>query len=209
MKNIIFDLGGVLVGLDGRRSIEAYERIGCEKVADYIREHRTEDLFYRIEMGLISTSDYCEEVRQMTATKADDEAIIDAWNQLLIPVSDKRKQCLRELREQGIRLFLLSNTNEMHWQHCGHQLDGCFERVFLSYEMQLAKPDPMIFSEVLRRADIDAHETLFIDDNAENIASAASLGIATYHNRNIDDWTFEVMNRESRNEEGGTRKVKK
>lgn len=193
MKNIIFDLGGVLVGLDGPRCIEAFERIGCEKVADYVREHRTEDLFYRIELGLISTPEFCEEVRQMTATKADDKAIIDAWNALLTPIAQERLQQLRALREAGHRLFLLSNTNDIHWQQCGPQLDGCFEREFLSYEMQLAKPDTRIYAEVLRQAGIDAHETLFIDDTAENIAAAASLGIATYHNRNIDDWIFEVM----------------
>ena len=189
MKNIIFDLGGVLVGFNRQRSIDAFERIGCGKVADYIRDHRTEDLFYRIELGAISTHDFCEEVRQMTATNADDEAIIHAWNVLLTPVAENRLQRLRELREAGHRLFLLSNTNDMHWQYCGHQLDGCFERVFLSYEMRLAKPDTAIFSEVLRQAEIDASDTLFIDDNADNIAAAASLGIQTFHNQNIDDWT--------------------
>ena len=189
MKNIIFDLGGVLVGFDRQRSIDAFERIGCGKVADYIRDHRTEDLFYRIELGAISTHDFCEEVRQMTATNADDEAIIHAWNVLLTPVAENRLQRLRELREKGYRLFLLSNTNDMHWQYCGHQLDGCFERVFLSYEMRLAKPDTAIFAEVLRQAEIDASDTLFIDDNADNIAAAASLGIQTFHNQNIDDWT--------------------
>lgn len=194
MKNIIFDLGGVLVGFDRQRSIDAFERIGCGKVADYIRDHRTEDLFYRIELGEISTHDFCKEVRQMTATNADDEAIIHAWNVLLTPVTENRLQRLRELREKGVRLFLLSNTNDMHWQYCGHQLDGCFERVFLSYEMRLAKPDTAIFAEVLRQADIDASDTLFIDDNADNIAAAASLGIKTFHNQNIDDWTLAIDN---------------
>ncbi|MBR5635186.1 MAG: HAD family phosphatase [Prevotella sp.] len=194
MKNIIFDLGGVLVGFDRQRSIDAFERIGCGKVADYIRDHRTEDLFYLIELGEISTHDFCEEVRQMTATNADDEAIIHAWNVLLTPVTENRLQRLRELREKGVRLFLLSNTNDMHWQYCGHQLDGCFERVFLSYEMRLAKPDTAIFAEVLRQADIDAHDTLFIDDNADNIAAAASLGIKTFHNQNIDDWRLAIDN---------------
>ena len=192
MKNIIFDLGGVLVGFNRQRSIDAFERIGCEKVADYIRDHRTEDLFYRIELGVISTHDFCEEVRQMTATNADDEAIINAWNVLLTPVTTERLQRLRELREAGHRLFLLSNTNDMHWQYCEHQLDGCFERVFLSYEMRLVKPDPKIFAEVLRQADIEACDTLFIDDNADNIAAAASLGIKTFHNQNIDDWILNI-----------------
>ena len=192
MKNIIFDLGGVLVGFNRQRSIDAFERIGCGKVADYIRDHRTEDLFYRIELGAISTHDFCEDVRQMTATNADDEAIIHAWNVLLTPVTTERLQRLRELREAGHRLFLLSNTNDMHWQYCGHQLDGCFERVFLSYEMRLAKPDTAIFAEVLRQAEIAASDTLFIDDNADNIAAAASLGIQTFHNQNIDDWILNI-----------------
>lgn len=192
MKNIIFDLGGVLVGFDRQRSIDAFERIGCGKVADYIRDHRTEDLFYRIELGEISTHDFCEEVRLMTATNAADEAIIEAWNVLLKPVTTERLQRLRELREAGHRLFLLSNTNDMHWQYCGYQVVDCFERVFLSYEMRLAKPDPQIFAEVLRQADIEACDTLFIDDNADNIAAAASLGIKTYHNQNIDDWILNI-----------------
>ncbi|MBR1468623.1 MAG: HAD family phosphatase [Prevotella sp.] len=194
IKNIIFDLGGVLVGFDSRRSIDAFSRLGCEKVAEYVREHRTEDLFYRIELGQSNTQDFCAEVRQMTATKASDEAIIAAWNALLTPVTPERKQRLIELRQSGIRLFLLSNTNDMHWQLCSSQLEGCFERVFLSYEMQLAKPNPEIFSEVLRRADIDARETLFIDDNADNIAAAQSLGIQTFHNQAIDDWLLQLPN---------------
>lgn len=192
MKNIIFDLGGVLVGFDRQRSIDAFERIGCGKVADYIRDHRTEDLFYRIELGEISTHVFCEEVRLMTATNAADEAIIEAWNVLLKPVTTERLQRLRELREAGHRLFLLSNTNDMHWQYCGHQVVDCFERVFLSYEMRLSKPDPQIFAEVLRQADIEACDTLFIDDNADNIAAAASLGIKTFHNQNIDDWILNI-----------------
>ena len=188
IKNLIFDLGGVLVGFDSRRSTDAFSRMGCEKVAEYIEEHRTEDLFYSIELGLITTQEFCQEVRQMTATTASDEDIIAAWNALLTPVTPERKQRLRELRESGCRLFLLSNTNEMHWKLCAGQLDGCFERVFLSYEMQLAKPDPKIFSEVLRRAGINADETLFIDDNADNIAAAQTLGIQTFHNPSINDW---------------------
>ena len=189
-KNIIFDLGGVLVGFDSRRCINAFHAIDCGDVAKYVEEHRTEDLFHRVELGLISTHEFCEEARQMTGSTASDEEIIGAWNALLTPVTAERRQRLAEIREQGIRLFLLSNTNDMHWQLCQPQLKGCFDRVSLSYEMQLAKPDPKIFTEVLRQAGIAAHETLFIDDNADNIAAAAALGIATFHNQNIDDWTM-------------------
>ena len=192
IKNIIFDLGGVLVGFDSRRSIGAFNGLGCEKVSKYIEEHRTEDLFYRIEFGISTTQEFCEEVRQMTATTAPDEAIVDAWNALLTPVTQARRQQLHALREAGYRLFLLSNTNDMHWQLCRPQLEGCFRRAFLSYQMRLAKPDMAIFSEVLQQAGIEAGETLFIDDNADNVAAAGTLGIQTFINRSIDDWMRET-----------------
>lgn len=193
MKNIIFDLGGVLVGFDGKRSIEAYQAMGCERVADYIIEHRTEDLFYRIELGLSTTADYCDEVRSMTGTTATDDEIVRAWNLLLTPVSAERARGLRLLQQRGYRLFLLSNTNDMHWQHCLDELfpsdmQHVFERVFLSYEMKLAKPDVRIFEEVLSQAGIKAEDTLFIDDNRDNIATAGTLGIQTFLNTDIDAW---------------------
>ena len=196
IKNIVFDLGGVLVGLDGQRSIAAFDALGCERVSEYIREHRTEDLFYRIELGLITTHEFCEEVRQMTATSASDEEMVGAWNALISPVTARRRNALWSLRKSGYRLFLLSNTNDMHWQLCsrmfnerGVQGDELpFEQVFLSYEMHLSKPDVEIFREVLRQADLKAEETLFIDDNEDNIRSASSLGFRTYWNREIDDW---------------------
>ena len=211
IKNIVFDLGGVLVGLDGQRSIAAFDALGCERVSEYIREHRTEDLFYRIELGLITTHEFCEEVRQMTATSASDEEMVGAWNALISPVTARRRNTLWSLRESGYRLYLLSNTNDMHWQLCRRMFSEFFqslrfvkaplraergvrsdelpfEQVFLSYEMHLSKPDVEIFREVLRQADLKAEETLFIDDNEDNIRSASSLGFQTYWNREIDDW---------------------
>lgn len=204
IRNIVFDLGGVLVGLDGRRSMAAFDALGCEAVSEYIRDHRTEDLFYRIELGLITTHEFCEEIRQMTRTTATDEQMVEAWNVLISEPTAERLRALWALREEGYRLFLLSNTNDMHWQHClpmfrrqsaedagraGVDADALpFERVFLSYEMHLAKPDTQIFSEVMRQAGLQASETLFIDDNEANVKAAASVGMATYWNRRIDDW---------------------
>ena len=192
IRNIIFDLGGVLVGLDGQRSVEAFNRLGCEAVSRYIEEHRTEDLFHRIELGLTTTQDFCEEVRQMTGTKALDDEIVAAWNALLMSVTAERLSRLRALKQAGYRIFLLSNTNDMHWQHCGGDFAGCFERVFLSYELGLAKPDVAIFAEVLRQAELQAEETLFIDDNEANVSAAKSLGINIFHNKNINDWLEEL-----------------
>ncbi|MBQ7470832.1 MAG: HAD family phosphatase [Prevotella sp.] len=203
MKNIIFDLGGVLVGLDGLRCIDAFNAIGCERVAEYVRLRLTADLFLDIEEGTIDTEGFCAEVRRMTGCTAADSEIIGAWNQLLTEITDERKQRLKALRRAGYKVYLLSNTNDMHWQYtkellgneeCGMWNEECgayFDRVFLSYRMHLSKPDVHIFEEVLRQAGLRAEETLFIDDNRENIQAAASLGIQTYLNTEIDNWLHE------------------
>lgn len=195
IKNIIFDLGGVLTGLDGQRCIDAFDAIGCEKVSYYVKYHLTQDLFYDIEIGNITTVGFCDEVRRMTGKNVFDEQIVWAWNQLLTGISEERLERLLLLRNK-YRLFLLSNTNDMHWQLCkdefftyrGHRIEDFFDHTFVSYEMHLAKPNKEIFAEVLRQANIRPAETLFIDDSQLNLDGAVSLDIQGYWNAHIDDW---------------------
>lgn len=195
VNNIIFDLGGVLTGLDGKRCIDAFNAIGCEKVSYYVEYHLTEDLFYDIEVGNISTEGFCDEVRHLTGRDVSDEQIVWAWNQLLTGISERRLEKLLQLRGK-YRLFLLSNTNDMHWQlcvddffaYCGNRVENFFDHVFVSYKMHLSKPSKEIYDEVIRQANILPSETLFIDDSKVNIESAASSGIQCFWNAHIDDW---------------------
>ena len=195
IKNIVFDLGGVLVDLDGQRCIEAFEAIGAHRISDYVREHRTEDLFYDIEIGNTDTADFCNEVRQITGIKAADRDIANAWNALLTRIDDGKKKRLLHLR-RNYRLFLLSNTNDMHWNLCAEHLfnyedynvNDYFERVYLSYKLHMTKPDPNIFRHVLKDAGINAGDTLFIDDNADNCHAAQQLGIRTLLQSDTNNW---------------------
>ena len=176
-ENIIFDLGCVLVSLDDKRCMDAFAAIGCGEVVPYIANHRTEDIFFDVELGRIST-----------------------WNQLLTGISDEKKWLLTQLAG-GHRLFLLSNTNDMHWQKCradffsyhGSDASRLFERIYLSYDMHLAKPDPRIYEAVLADAGIRAADTLFIDDGLANVEAAARLGIATLHETTGHDWTTRIQ----------------
>lgn len=197
IKNIVFDLGGVLCGLDAERCIRAFHQIGAEEVAVYVEEHRVEDLFLQSELGYITTQEFCEEVRRITHRNLDDEHIVWAWNELLTGITDERRQAVMEL-SKTYRLFVLSNTNDMHWKKWEASSllplkgevfkDGVFEKCFLSYELHLAKPQREIFEAVLQQADIKADETLFIDDSLKNCEAAQALGIHTYHNQHINDW---------------------
>jgi putative hydrolase of the HAD superfamily len=196
IKNIIFDLGGVLVGLDDQRCIDAFKAIGAPQIAQYIEDHRTEDLFYDTEVGNISQHEFCNEVRRIASCNVRDEDIVWAWNRLLTVIPNEKKVRLLELHDKGFRLFLLSNTNEMHWNYCAEELfpykrwiaQDFFDEIYLSYELHKIKPQEDIFATVLADAGIKAEETLFIDDNEANIAAARELGIHTFWNEHPDDW---------------------
>jgi len=197
IKNVIFDMGGVLVDLDGERCMAAFEEIGATPIVDYVRNHLTADLFYDIEIGNITTEDFCNEVRRMSNIDVSNERIIWAWNELLSGgIADEKKRRMLALKEQGYRLFLLSNTNDMHWVKCRDEhfpladkgTDHYFEKVFLSYEMKLAKPGVEIFEETIRQAGIVAEESIFIDDSAPNLEGAALAGLHTFHECDGHRW---------------------
>ncbi len=195
-KNIVFDFGCVLVDLDKDRCAEAFRSIGAGAVSRYVDECRQEDLFHDLETGSIGIPQFCEEVRRKAAgCKASDEDICDAWNALLTGIPEHRIRRITELRSR-YRTFLLSNTNEIHWQKAvrdffpcdGLGVDDYFEKTFLSYRMHLVKPDCRIFLRMLADAGIDAEETLFIDDSPANCAAASELGITAMHVSSGDEW---------------------
>lgn len=195
LRNIIFDLGGILAGLDGARCIRAFEEIGCDRVAIYVAEHRTEDLFLEIERGLIDVPTFCQRVRDLAETDIPDAAIVDAWDSLLTTIPERKLRCLVQLHQAGYRLFLLSNTNEMHWlraeqllRHGEWTAARLFEHVYLSNEMHMVKPNRDIYEAVLRESQLDAAETIFIDDREENCLGAAAVGIQTLHDATGDRW---------------------
>lgn len=195
-KNIIFDLGCVLVGLDPERCIKAFKEIGCGAIATYVEEHCTEDLFLDTELGRISQAQFCDEVRRLSGSTTSDADIVWAWNQLLTGIPLEKLQLIERLKAAGHRIFLLSNTNIMHWNYCrdnhftidGKTADFYFEKVFLSYEMHRKKPNKDIFEQALKEAGILAEDTLFIDDLKENCLAAEALGITTLHETTGLDW---------------------
>ena len=190
IDNIVFDFGCVLVDLDKERCVRAWHEIGAGAIAQYVDECRQEDLFHDLETGRIATKAFCEEVRRRApGCTASDTQVVWAWQQLLKGVPQRRVERLHRLKKH-FRLFLLSNTNEIHWQQCEGVLDGCFERVFLSYEMGMVKPDRAIFEEMLSQTGIDASRTLFVDDSVANCESAQRMGIRTLHVADGDEWRY-------------------
>ncbi len=195
-KNIIFDLGNVLVKLNPEGCIGAFKAIGMGELVEPNPQSEGMKLMSKLGVGMITTEEFCEAARKLTGTDVTNEKIINAANKMLVEIPDEKKERLLQLKKAGYRLFLLSNTIDVHWDYCvenlfpyqNHGADDYFEQCFLSQRMHLAKPNARIYEEVIRQANIHPDETLFIDDLKENCEAAEKLGIHTFQNVKFDDW---------------------
>ena len=195
-KNIIFDLGNVLVKLNPEGCIGAFKAIGMGELVDSNPQSEGMKLMSKLGVGMITTEEFCEAARKLTETDVTNEEIIAAANKMLVEIPDEKKERLLQLKKAGYRLFLLSNTIDVHWDYCVEHLfsyqnygvEDYFEHCFLSQRMHLAKPNARIYEEVIRQANIHPDETLFIDDLKENCEAAEKLGIHTFQNVKFDDW---------------------
>lgn len=189
LQAIIFDLGGVLIDIDYNVLRDSFARLGLGDFDAQFSKARQQRLFDRYETGEIATPVFRSSLSELIGKPTSDEAIDQAWNAMIFELPAHRLELLQKTRG-SYRTFLLSNTNEVHMDfiheymtrtHGTPRLDPYFEKVYLSYEMGLRKPDPEIFKRVLEENSLKAESTLFIDDSPQHIQAAASLGIQTYH----------------------------
>ncbi|AEI50873.1 HAD family hydrolase [Runella slithyformis] len=191
IKNIIFDLGDVIINIDVPRAARSFAELSNQTPEDvHLLIHQNE-VFKKFETGHLTPLAFRSLIREVFKTPEWTDDVIDAsWNSLLLDIPPDRIKKIQELSQKGYRLFLLSNTSSIHIdevnailfrtfeiEHLGH----LFEKLFLSYEMGVMKPSPDIYKNVLESAGIDADETLFLDDNLDNIRAAAKCGIHTIH----------------------------
>jgi epoxide hydrolase-like predicted phosphatase len=190
IKNIIFDLGDVILNIDVPVASLSFAKLCGREQQEIIDLFKEKDLFRQFETGSLDENGFRNYIRELLVFPDWTDEMIDvAWNSLLLDMPPERVALLKELRKK-YSLFLLSNTSSIHISQVNKileattgitNLDKLFDKVYLSYEMGLMKPDPEIYLRVLKEQNILAEETLFLDDNADNIAAASKLGIDTIH----------------------------
>lgn len=188
IKNVVFDLGGVLVNLDFESCLNAFRAAGFAHIDQQVLPFRGNGAFASFEKGEITSEAFREMVRRQTDRSLTDRKIDDMWNLMLLDIPREKLDLLLRLRERYM-VFLLSNTNQIHWDYAcehmfsyhGFRIDDFFEDTFLSFEMHQAKPDKEIFEQMMKDANISPEETFFIDDSEANCKAAAALGIQSYH----------------------------
>ncbi len=198
IKNIIFDLGGVLVRLDKKACVDSFRNLGFENFDKILNEFVQEGFFLDFEKGLISSDEFRKIIRENIVGEVKDEEIDRAMADFLIEIPRNKLDTLFMLKK-NYKVFLLSNTNPIainavkgFFEVEGRKMEDYFNKVFLSYEMKLAKPSVQIFEKVLELAGIIAQETLFIDDGLANLESASKLGYKTLLVTQESDLHYEI-----------------
>lgn len=185
MKNIIFDLGGVVIDLKRQNAAEALEALGIADAPDLLGEYEQKGPFLLLEQGLTTTADFYDKILPRCRPNTTCTEIRDAFEKFLVAIPIERLQALRELREKGFKLYVLSNTNPLmfnHWIDLAFRQEGLsvndyFDGVVTSFQEKMCKPDPEIFQHVVDRYKLDPSETLMLDDSEKNCASARSIGL--------------------------------
>lgn len=198
IKNIIFDWGGVLIHLDKRRCTEAFSQLGIAVDDELTNPYGQRADLMDFEKGLMTVSEFHDTVRRVYGAQLTDEQIDEAWNALLLDIPNYKLDKLLELK-QHYHLYLLSNTNALHWEegrkrfdYKGYKAEDFFDQIFLSNEIHELKPSSEAFLEVVRLASIKPEETLFVDDLQASCDTAAALGFHTYCPVANTDWRSEL-----------------
>jgi len=189
IRNIIFDFGGVICNIDIDRTRKMFKQMGMDTFNASYSISEQEDLFRKLERGAITSQEFRDILKSHFSGPVTDIQIDEAWNAMLLDIPEPRIRLIEKLGKQ-YRIFLLSNSNEIHYEkflksfreNFGYSDFGqLFEKAYFSFHIQLQKPGREIFNYVLNDSGLLPHETLFIDDSFQHIETAGSLGILTRH----------------------------
>lgn len=188
IKNIVFDLGGVIINLDIPKTISEFNKLSIKPFESIYTQLQQSPIFDLFDKGQISESDFFLQLKDHLKEGVTDAQMKEAWNAMLLDFPIHRLQLLRALKS-NYRIFLLSNTNETHIaqlesdlykEHGYENLEPFFEKVYYSCRIGMRKPDSEIFEFVLNQNNLNAHETIFIDDSPQHVAGAINTGIKSY-----------------------------
>lgn len=180
---LIFDFGGVILDIDPDKTWKAF---AAHVSDDKIKTILNSGLLQTFEKGSISSKELMERVNRVWGTQINEKDFLHAWNAMLVQYQPPRIEYIQELKKTH-RLFLLSNTNTLHFEYFSQKLirefgvsfNDLFEKVYVSHEMGLIKPDLEIYQQVIAEQGLIPEKTLFIEDTQENADAASELGIQT------------------------------
>ena len=197
IKTILFDMGGVVITLAQPQAIERFKALGLKDAEQRLDAYTQQGIFGDLESGKITDEDFRRELSVLVGRELTWQECLNAWKGYCGDVPKRNLRKMKELRERGYRVVLLSNTNPfmMSWVMSnefdgeGHSLAYYLDAAYESYKCGAMKPDAKFFNAVMEGERLIPSETLFIDDGPRNIEAAKALGIQTLLVENGEDWT--------------------
>lgn len=193
-KNILFDFGGVLYNIDYQLTIKAFKDLGFHHFENMFSQTKINNFFADFEKGQITDEEFYDILIKESGGEINKNDIKNAWNKMLLTYRMESLHYLKTLQEK-YPLYLLSNTNSIHYKHFTTELknreglkplSSYFIKAWYSHEIGFRKPDFNCYEFILADADIIAEETLFIDDTIANLEAAEKLGFQTKLMRSED-----------------------
>ncbi len=212
IKNIIFDLGGVVIPLTPEVAWDRFESLGIKDTRQRMGLYGQTGIFLDVENGTIDAPTFQRKLAQLAQEQAcvfgDEEPMFSfeqtlwAWKGYVESVDINRLNNLLRLKKE-YNVILLSNTNPfiVAWAETdafsgdGHPLNHYFHQTFYSCQMKDYKPAPTIFQKMLSQAEILPQESLFLDDGQKNIEAAESLGIHGLLVEKNQDWMMPLLHK--------------
>ena len=197
ITHIAFDMGGVVLHIDHDQAVARFEEIGAAEAREYLNPYHQQGLFGQLEGGEISAETFVTELSRLIGKPLTHEQCLYAWLGYLKEIPQHHLDTIRQLREKGYRVCLLSNTNPFFFEWAesgafdshGHPIRDYFDSIYVSFQCKLLKPSREIYEHVLRSEGIRPEQLLFIDDSERNTEAASALGIQTKHIETNEDWT--------------------
>jgi glucose-1-phosphatase len=193
IENIIFDFGGVLYDISFERAAKAFENLGFTLPGF---QTKYQDIFKQFESGILNPDEFVIQIQKLSDNQISKRDILYAFDQILIGIDAKKVNDLRKLKT-NYHLFLLSNTNQIHFRKYSEEIKNnfrtadfytLFDKEYYSYILKMRKPELSIFDFVIKESNIDPNGTLFVDDSNENIMAATKLGFQTCWINTAESW---------------------
>jgi putative hydrolase of the HAD superfamily len=192
---IIFDLGGVILNLDFDLTINAFKELGGDNFDLLFTKAYQDKIFDKFETGQINSKEFVQYMLDFLPDEVKRGLIYDAWNAMLLDLPHHRIDFLNEIK-QTHRIFLLSNTNEIHYKEFSKRtqevygnsklLEEIFEKAYFSHLLKKRKPNADAFQVIIDNHNLEVGKTVFIDDSIQHIEGAKKVGLLTYHLVNED-----------------------
>lgn len=176
----LFDLGNVIIDIDFKRAQAVWSNLSGIPLATITERFRMGTAFEQHERGEISDLEFAEQMSDELGTSLSFEQFSVGWQAIFVDARQEVIDIMHKLRSQGERVVILSNTNNLHcswWPERYPQVIAAADRLYLSNELGMRKPEARIYQHVLDQENTTAARAVFFDDNHDNIASARALGI--------------------------------